>query len=128
MKWNDFAVRVREVLTAADSRYIDCGRAFPNEHALTREIALGLRKLFSESFGVHQRSDLPYHVVYRNGDDRADRDAWRLIKRVKWVNVRGLNFVPDVLVLQHRMTSDTDDPGHVLPIEVKLVKQRACSG
>jgi len=122
MEWNQFILRVRQQLETANF-----SGDFPKEHPLTRAIALGLRPLFAESFGVSDEQDLHYHVVYRDGDEDEDRKAWTLIQKVKWVNVLGMDFVPDVLVIRGRLRTATDDPISVLPIEVKLAKQRAFS-
>jgi len=124
VQWAEFVNRVRKQLETGDDMYRYHGqKPFDDEYALTRAVALSLRDHFSQSFGVPADSrQIHHHVVYRDGDKPEDRLAWKAAKPYKWVVVQGLRFVPDVLV---RRTLDSAD--NVLPIEVKLVKGRACS-
>lgn len=120
MDWNEFVARVTKEL-CTDSGYINFRVPFAKEQDLTREIAHGLRRLFSECFP--DATDLHDRVVCRKGDEPEDRRAWKGSQRYKWVNVHGLNFVPDVL-----LRGSLNDFSRVLPIEIKLVARASCSG
>jgi hypothetical protein len=81
----------------------------------------GTARLFTRFYGKAV-SDIHHHVVFREGATSQDRQAWNAAKRDKWINVYGVNFVPDVLI---RPTLDPVE--QMLPIEVKLVTAPACS-
>lgn len=102
VQWAEFVKRVRKQLETGDDMYRHHGqKPFDDEHALTRAVALSLRDLFSQSFGVPLKSkEIHHHVVYREGDDPEDHLAWTEAIPYKWVFVQGMSFVPDVLVRQ----------------------------
>jgi len=81
------------------------------------------------SFPDTPKGDLPYHVVYRKGSTPEDRAAWNLVQKHKWIQVHGLDFVPDVVMFRHRVRTKHEDidPSTVLPVEIKLVKKASCS-
>lgn len=120
MKWADFVSKVQNELKTGN-RFFNFNIPFEEEHMLTREIALGLRKLFADSYNVKANSTkLYHHVVYRQGDVDQDRQAWKSVRSDKWILVHGVRYVPDILV---RRTLDTST--NILPIEIKYVKKTA---
>lgn len=117
MKWIDFVNRVYSELQNG-SRLFDFTQTFEREQQLTREMALGLRKFFVESYDLQITSEaLPYHVLYRQGDTPIDKLAWSQSQTDKWISFHGVRFVPDILIRR-----SLDDPNDILPIEVKLIK------
>ncbi len=101
------------------------GSALDNEHDLVERIALDLRERL---FYAVSPEEHPYHVVYRDGRTEDDRKAWRLAKKVKWLRLHGLDFVPDVIISRQSVrTLTAGDDKTILPIEVKLVKKASCS-
>jgi hypothetical protein len=114
--------RVRSTLSG-DNAHIDFSAPFVSEQALTEAIALGLRRVFSESFGVPATSpDLCHYVVYRKGGTEEDKVAWHKAQPDKWIVVQGRNFVPDVLIRR-----PLENPTEFLPIEAKLLKRQGYS-
>ena len=118
MKWIGFVNRVYAELKN-ESRFFDFNQAFEKEQQLTRVMALGLRKLFAESYNLPVNSEaLPYHVLYRQGDTQTDKLAWTQSKLDKWISFHGVRFVPDILIRRR-----LDDPDDIYPIEIKLIKK-----
>lgn len=122
MQWSQFESDVRSALVG-ESGHIDLSVPFEDEHALTEAIALGLRRLFSESFGIPADSNNLCHcVAYRKGKTAEDRRAWKLARKFKWIEIQGRNFVPDVLI-----RDDMENPKEFLPIEIKLLENEGYS-
>jgi hypothetical protein len=117
MKWVDFVNCVYSELKDG-SRLFDFVQSFGREQQLTRQVALGLRKFFAESYDLPVNSEsLSYHVLYRQGDTHTDKLAWTQSQKDKWISFHGVRFVPDILIRRR-----LDDPYDILPIEVKLIK------
>jgi len=122
MDWDRFKENVYIELSKGKP-FFDFRGPFRDEHQLTAEIVLGLRKLFSSSYRKKRNSiDLHYHVVYRKGDSIHDKRAWKQAKSEKWIFFHGVRFVPDILVFENLNASRK-----VLPIEVKLIKRPGAS-
>ncbi len=120
MKWVDFVSKVQNELSTG-KRFFEFDVPFEEEHLLTRAIALGLRRLFADSYSILANSaELHHHVVYRKGDAEEDKKAWNSVRPQKWIQVHGVRFVPDILI---RRTVDISTD--ILPIEVKFVKKTA---
>jgi hypothetical protein len=120
--WPAFVRRVQNELSTSKRGFLNLDVPFAREQDLTRVIALGLRSLFIDFYGLASSPDVHHHVVYRQGDEHKDRGAWTAAKPDKWITVHGLNFVPDVLI-RRTLNPVTD----VLPIEIKLITKVACS-
>lgn len=117
MEWSDFANHVYHELGKGNALF-NFHQPFQKEQELTRQLGIGLRKLFAESYGLPVTYDaLSYHVIFRDGDTQKDKDAWKKSKSDKWIPFHGVRFVPDFLIRRN-----INDPNDILPIEVKLIK------
>src|SRR4051812_11421892 len=96
--WSAFIEHVEDELRTSRCGFLDLDGVFGREQSLTQEIALGLRKLFIDFYGADTAAQIHHHVVYRQGVTPNDRKAWKAAKRDKWINLHGLNFVPDILI------------------------------
>jgi len=101
MEWTAFNAHVADYLKHGRIQKIDGANPSGSEQALTEVVARSLRDLFQRSFPDTPQGDLPYHVVYRKGSTPEDRASWNLVQKHKWIEVHGLDFVPDVVVFRH---------------------------
>jgi hypothetical protein len=119
LEWSTFVTQVRDEL-ATGTRYLNFDKPSESEQELTRTIGKALRSLFLASY--IPSASVHHHVVFRQGVDIEDQEAWTAAKPDKWIMLHGLRFVPDVLI--RRTLLPTMD---VLPVEIKLVTNLACS-
>jgi len=116
MKWPRFI----------DTLYTDLenGRAFNDfrqsinsEQDLTEIIALKIRKLYAQHYGVPDNSKILFeHVTFRNRPTEHDRKAYRKAKENRWVFFHDVFYAPDILI------QGLDSDSNILPVEVKLIK------
>jgi len=122
MKWAVFVNSVCNELIKGNL-FSDFRCHFEDEQALTRSIAIGLRKLFASSFSLPVDSDDLYHnVTYRKGNTEKDKRAYNQAKEDRWVFFHDVFFAPDILI--RRVPGGTRD---ILPIEVKLITENSPS-